>query len=182
VLEQVADAVERLVPELAATPRRARIMPRFGDGEVVTAEGSGRHPMDDRAVAGPANPTAVDFRARQEDGEIVAEAVFGAAFEGAPGRVHGGIVAAVFDDLAGYVLGMVRRPGFTGSITITYKAPVPTERPVEFRARLREQTERKLWVDAEARFGDKLLATAEGTFVLVDPDRWATHAHELLDR
>ena len=180
-LRRIRALVDDVVPALEAFPRRERLVPRFGEGEVFSPQAKGRHPMDDRAVAGPANPAAVDFSARQEDGEVVAEATFGPAFEGAPGRVHGGMVAAVFDDLAGFVLGMVKRPGFTGRIAIEYKAPVPTERPVEFRARLREQTERKLWVDCEARLGDTLLATAEAMFVLVDPARWAQHARELLD-
>jgi acyl-coenzyme A thioesterase PaaI-like protein len=148
---------------------------------VIDTQAKGRHPMDDRAVAGPANPTSVDFIARREGDEVVADACFGAAFEGAPGRVHGGMVAAVFDDLVGFILGMVGQPGFTGRLTVEYKAPVPTERPVEFRARLRERAERKLLVEAEVHLGNKLLATCEATMVLVDGERWARHARELLE-
>lgn len=180
-LRRVAAAVGDLLPALGAFPRRERIVPSFGETEVVLSGTQGRHPMDDRAVAGPANPTAVDFTARHEGDEVVAEATFGAAFEGAPGRVHGGMVAAVFDDLVGFILGQVGHPGFTGRLTVEYKAPVPTERPVEFRARLRERTERKLLVDAEVRLGTKILATCDATMVLVDPERWAQHARELLD-
>ena len=180
-LRRISEVIAVAVPDLERWPRRERIVPTFGEGAVIDTNAKGRHPMDDRAVAGPANPTAIDFSARREGDEIVADACFGAAFEGAPGRVHGGMVAAAFDDLAGFVLGMVGRPGFTGRIAIEYKAPVPTERPVVFRARLREQTERKLFVDADARLGEKILATCEATFVLVDPERWTQHARELLD-
>jgi acyl-coenzyme A thioesterase PaaI-like protein len=137
--------------------------------------------MDDRAIAGQANPTAVDFEARRDGDEVVADACFGAAFEGAPGRVHGGMVAAVFDDLVGFILGMVGQPGFTGRLTVHYHAPVPTERPVEFRARLHERAERKLIVNADVRLGDKVLATCEAVMVLVDGERWAQHARDLLD-
>ncbi len=185
-LHRISEFIADVMPALEGTPRRERIVPTFGkgalgEGAVIDAKAKGRHPMDDRAIAGPANATSVDFQARREGDEVVADAYFGAAFEGAPGRVHGGMVAAVFDDLVGFILGMVGQPGFTGRITVVYKAPVPTERPVEFRARLRERAERTLIVDAEVRLGDKILATCEATMVLVDGERWARHARELLD-
>jgi molybdopterin converting factor small subunit/acyl-coenzyme A thioesterase PaaI-like protein len=180
-LHRISEFIADVMPALAGTARRERIVPTFGEGASIDTKAKGRHPMDDRAVAGPANATSVDFQARREGDEVVADACFGAAFEGAPGRVHGGMVAAVFDDLVGFILGMVGQPGFTGRITVVYKAPVPTERPVEFRARMRERTERTLIVDAEVRLGELLLATCEATMVLVDGERWARHARELLD-
>lgn len=180
-LRRISELLAGTAVELEGWPRRERIVPTFGEGAVIDTTAKGRHPLDDRAVAGPANPTAVDFTARREGDEVVADAWFGAAFEGAPGRVHGGMVAAVFDDLVGFVLGMVAHPGFTGGITVDYKAPVPTERTVEFRARLRERTERKLLVDADVRLADKVLATCDAVLVLVDGERWARHARELLD-
>ncbi len=180
-LHQISGFIAEVMPALEGTPRRERIVPTFGEGAVIDTQAKGRHPMDDRGVTGPANPMAVDFQARREGDEVVADACFGAAFEGAPGRVHGGMVAAVFDDLVGFILGMVGQPGFTGRITVVYTAPVPTERPVEFRARLRERAERTLVVDAEVRLGERILATCEATMVLVDGERWAKHARELLD-
>jgi acyl-coenzyme A thioesterase PaaI-like protein/molybdopterin converting factor small subunit len=180
-LHRISELVAVVVPALERTPRRERIVPTFGEGAAIDTKAKGRHPMDDRAVAGPANATSVDFEARREGDEVIADACFGAAFEGAPGRVHGGMVAAVFDDLVGFILGMVGQPGFTGRLTVHYHAPVPTERPVEFRARLRERAERTLVVDADVRLDDRILATCEATMVLVDGERWAKHARELLD-
>jgi molybdopterin converting factor small subunit/acyl-coenzyme A thioesterase PaaI-like protein len=180
-LHRISELIADVMPALEGTPRRERIVPTFGEGAVIDTKAKGRHPMDDRAVAGPANATSVDFEARREGDVVVADACFGAAFEGAPGRVHGGMVAAVFDDLVGFILGMVGQPGFTGRITVVYKAPVPTERPVEFRAWMRERFERTLVVDADVRLGEKILATCEATMVLVDGERWARHARELLD-
>ena len=180
-LRRITTALAHATAALELEPRRERIVPTFGEGAVIDTKGKGRHPMDDRAIAGPANPTAVEFEARRDGDEVVAEACFGAAFEGAPGRVHGGMVAAVFDDLVGFILGMVGQPGFTGRLTVHYHAPVPTERPVEFRAHLRERAQRTLVVDADVRLGDKVLATCEALMVLVDGARWAQHARELLD-
>ena len=181
LLARVAEAAGSVLPALQASPRRERIVPRFGELEVLTPDPGRRHPMDDRGVAGPANPTAVEFTSRREGDDAIADVEFGPAFEGAPGRVHGGMVAAVFDDLTGFVLAVVGEPGFTGRLTVEYRAPVPTETLIEFRARLRERDGRKLHVDAEARLGDKVLATADATMILVAPDHWAKHARELLE-
>jgi hypothetical protein len=63
--------------------------------------------FEDRAVGGRSNPTSrtpgsVRRRRRGRRG------CAGRAFEGAPGRAHGGIVAAAFDDVTGFVIGQLR--------------------------------------------------------------------------
>ncbi len=148
------------------------------EGGVDTPE----HEMADRAVAGAANPTSVRLAVRREGDDAVADVWFGPAFVGAPGRVHGGMVAAVFDDVAGFALAVVGQPGFTGRLEISYRAPVPIETTIEFRTRLRSRDGRKLTVDAEARLGDRILATAEALFIVVDDEHFATDAGELLAR
>ena len=184
-LEHLASEVRALVPAVEAAPRRTRTIPSF-DEILANAPRPGearRYAMADRAVVGPANPTSVDVEMRREDEhEGVAEVVFGPAFEGALGRVHGGMVAAVFDDLAGFVLGFVGQPGFSARLDVVFRAPVPTEVPVEFRVRLREQQGRKLLVEGEARIGDQILATAETTMITVGQEHFETHAQELLAR
>ena len=45
--------------------------------------------------------------------EAVARVRLGHAFEGAPGRAHGGIVASIFDDVMGIVLTIHSTPAFT---------------------------------------------------------------------
>ena len=43
---------------------------------------------------------------RRDGDEAVAQVCLGAAFEGAPGRAHGGVVAAVFDAIPPERLGL----------------------------------------------------------------------------
>ena len=117
-------------------------------GFPTTTSGSG---FSDRAVAGGANPTSVDIEVTFEPDEVVARVVLRQAFEGAPGRAHGGIVAAAFDDVTGFVIGQVREPAFTGELTVRYLAPVPVNEPIEMRARLESRERRKLFITAEAR-------------------------------
>jgi acyl-coenzyme A thioesterase PaaI-like protein len=182
-LQRTASIVREAVAELEHVPRVVRAVPDF-------AAGGGPHPLDDgavdpmadRAVAGSANPTAVHFETRRDGTDAVADVWFGPAFVGAPGRVHGGMVAAVFDDITGFVLTEVREPGFTGRLEVSYRAPVPIETRIEFRARMRARLGRKMTVEAEARLDGRVLASAEALFILVDADHFATDATALLER
>lgn len=143
-----------------------------GGGGVFTA-GRPNSGFEDRAVAGSANPTSVDLEVRFEGDEAVAEVVLHRAFEGAPGRAHGGIVAAVFDDVTGYVIGMLGEPSFTGELTVRFVAPVPVEELLTLRARLESRDGRKLFITAEATAGDRVVATCRAIYITVDPSVFA---------
>ena len=129
--------------------------------------------FSDRAVGGTANPTSVELDVRFEGDEVVAQVLLRQAFEGAPGRAHGGIVAAAFDDVTGFVIGNIREPAFTGELTVRYVAPVPVNEPLEMRARLAGRERRKLFITAECHHGEQLVATCRATYITVDPSRFA---------
>ena len=181
-----ADASE--LRDLAADARRRAAIIRQGERrdrlarmraareaapEVSLIEGGASSGFEDRAVAGQANPTSVDLEVRFEEGEVVADVVLHRAFEGAPGRAHGGIVAAVFDDITGFVIGFHGEPAFTGELTVRFNAPVPVEEPLVIRARLEGKERRKLFIAAEATAGDVVVATCKATYITVDPSIFA---------
>jgi uncharacterized protein (TIGR00369 family) len=89
--------------------------------------------------------------------------------EGAPGITHGGLVAAAFDDLFGFLLYRVGELAVTRSLTVEYLRPVLLGTDYEFTARVRDHAGRRLHVDAEAvdQVGNKV-ATAHATFIVVD--------------
>jgi acyl-coenzyme A thioesterase PaaI-like protein len=162
---------------LDATPRRDRlalmhaVMQEVGrEGFPMGSAGSG---FGDRAVAGNANPTSTDVDVEFEEIDVVGRFVLGRAFEGAPGRAHGGIVAAVFDDVTGYIIGRLQEPAFTGELTVRYEAPVPIETPLEMRARLVDRERRKLFITAECRDDGDVVATCKAIYITVDPARFA---------
>lgn len=135
------------------------------DGEVMSH-------FPDCVVSGEANPMGVAMAVRREGDAAVARVVLGPAFEGAPGQAHGGVVAAVFDDVMGYQLSILRVPAFTGRLTVTYRAPTPIGVPLEFRARVEGRDERKLHLAASALLeGGELFAEAKATFVVVSVER-----------
>jgi len=62
---------------------------------------------------------------------VAATVLLGTALEGRPGRAHGGAVAAVFDDVMGALQHVIKRNGYTRTLTTTYLAPFPTDQPVD---------------------------------------------------
>ena len=183
-LARIGELTREASTLLEGAPQRTRAIPDLATIEALRAQGKDPafDAMGDRAVAGPANPTSVLYQPRFEDGEAVARVKFGPGFEGAPGRVHGGMVAAVFDDILGAAMATVRSPGFTGRLTVHYRAPVPIDEWIEFRARAAEPDGRKLLVRGAARLGDRLLADCDALMILVKQEHFDTHAKDLLAR
>jgi acyl-coenzyme A thioesterase PaaI-like protein len=176
-LRRTSTDVQAITEQLAATPRRdrlARMQAALGtDSFPLTNSASG---FADRAVGGGANPTGIemlDVDMNGADDDIVARVVLRQGFEGAPGRAHGGIVAAAFDDITGFVIGRMREPAFTGELTVRYLAPVPVEEELEIRTRLESRERRKLFITADARHHDTVIATCRAIYITVDPTRFA---------
>ena len=170
----LADIARRQSAALDETPNRDRLaLMRAATGERRFPSGDDGSGFADRAVGGADNPTSVDIDVAFEPDEVVARVVLRRAFEGAPGRAHGGIVAAAFDDVTGFVIGMLQEPAFTGELTVRYVAPVPVERPLLMRARLTGRERRKLFIEAEAHHGDQLVATCKAIYITVDPTLFA---------
>jgi acyl-coenzyme A thioesterase PaaI-like protein len=172
-LRETEHAARALASRLANAPRRDRLaLMRTAAADTFPIV-TGAAGFADRAVAGAANPTSVDIDVAFEGDEVVASVTLRRAFEGAPGRAHGGIVAAAFDDVTGYVIGQAHEPAFTGELTVRYVAPVPVDEPLEMRARLESRERRKLFITAEARHEGNVVATCRAIYITVDPTKFA---------
>jgi acyl-coenzyme A thioesterase PaaI-like protein len=175
LLDEVTRTIEEVTARIESGPPRSRpsddMKRRLFDSPPADGEGMDHFP--DCVVSGKANPMGVAIEVHRAGDVAVARVALGAAFEGAPGRAHGGIVAAVFDDTMGFVLSMHRTAAFTGRLTVSYRAPTPVGETIEFRAWLREVDGRKLWIDGSAHHGDLLVAEAEGLFISIPPERFA---------
>lgn len=76
------------------------------------------------AVIGLRNPIAPPLVVQRKDtGGVWAEFELGAAYEGPPGHVHGGICAMVLDHVLGATAHRPDSPAFTGTLTIRYLRP-----------------------------------------------------------
>jgi acyl-coenzyme A thioesterase PaaI-like protein len=106
------------------------------------------------------------------------EVTLGRAFEGAPGRAHGGSVAALLDETMGLVHVMNEAFAYTAQLNITFLAPTPIGVPIVARAWLERREGRKLFISASLRSGDEDLARATAIFVTVDHSTIGTSVAE----
>ena len=96
--------------------------------------------------------------------EVLAAFTLTADHEGYPGIAHGGIVAAILDEVAGrtMMIGDHHRFFITAKMEIRYRQPVPVGWPLQAVGRLTRQKGRLTFAHAEIRSPDQtVLAEAD---------------------
>ncbi len=162
-LRLAADQLESGTPRQRPpwTERSERDVP--ADGELFALD-------FDRPVSGPGNPWSIPTPVRRVGRRAETTVELGQGYEGAPQRSHGGIVAAIYDDLCGFNLVLEAELAFTGWIRINYKAPTPLHEPITFATWIEQREGRKLGIMGECHSADgTLLSTCEALFIKVDP-------------
>jgi acyl-coenzyme A thioesterase PaaI-like protein len=173
LLDRITATLDALSAELAVNPERNRaITRRGGDWGPAPDDGALMTSFDERPISGRASPWGLDLTVHRQGHEAVATCILRAAHEGAPGRSHGGVVSALFDDVYGFVLTILAQPGFTGEFTVRYHDGVPIGRPLECRVRCTEHRGRKILVSGELTDDGHVVATSTGTFIAVDPTKF----------
>lgn len=128
----------------------------------------------DRPVSGPGNPAASDLIIWRDGHVVRAVARFGRLTEASPNRVHGGISAAAFDDVMGYVMIIEATAAFTGELSVRYRAPMWLNVPIHFEAQVSDRGEKVWTISALARSESadgEIVGEATGRFVLLSPER-----------
>jgi acyl-coenzyme A thioesterase PaaI-like protein len=175
-IERLAEVVEGISAELWPLDPRSRGEHGFADHQTEDyPQGRFHHDFDDRPVSGASSPYGLDLELHRHGDEIEALVTLRSAHEGAPNRSHGGIVAALFDDVFGFVLGVLHEAAFTGDLYIRYQAPTPLFRPLSCRVRLAERDGRKIFLAGELADVESgtVVATARATFIAVDREMFA---------
>jgi acyl-coenzyme A thioesterase PaaI-like protein len=170
LLDRVAATLEALADELApVTPPWAPAVPAFFEG-MKPQDFFPFSPMIGRYNA-LAPPLAVEVI----DGAVHGTGNLDAAYEGPPGCVHGGVIAALFDELLGVANISAGVGAMTGTLTITYRSPTPLKTDLTFAAKVQGVDGRKVRTMGTIHAGDRLCAEADGIFILVDHSRFLTH-------
>ena len=175
-LTRLVDHVELLLEETRGAPARTRTLPA-GSFEAFRMSVPGtreqrRSLFADSIVSGGANPMGLGAQLWREGDAAFTEVTLGRAFEGAPSRAHGGIVAALIDETMGLVLAIHEALAFTVQLDITYLAPTPLHVPIEARAWLERRDGRKMFMRASVSAEGVDIASATSLFITVDPTRF----------
>lgn len=120
--EDTIREVEATIRAATARLRAEQIEGSFGAGYtadgVVMAWGN--------AAVGVRNPIAPPMVVERDGtGLHWAEVTLGAAYEGPPGRVHGGVTALLLDQILGVAASSAGKPAFTGTLTLRYRKATP---------------------------------------------------------
>jgi acyl-coenzyme A thioesterase PaaI-like protein len=165
--EQACDLVERAAAILEARGH-ARA---YSGAEASLSDHQDSSFLDFSPLVGPLNPLAPPIAMHlADDGSVVGEAVFGSAYEGPPGCVHGGFVAASFDEVLGFAQSLGGHPGMTANLQVDYRSPTPLHRPLRFVGRIDHVDGRKIHTVATLHHGDTLCAEARALFVSMKPE------------
>jgi acyl-coenzyme A thioesterase PaaI-like protein len=121
--------------------------------------------LERSGISGRANPLAPPVQWTVGEDGTHGAAVYSPAYEGPTGHVHGGFVAAAFDDLMGAAQVASGQAGYTGTLTVKMLRPTPLERPIEYEAHVDRVEGRKIWVRATSRCDGELLAEASIVFI-----------------
>jgi acyl-coenzyme A thioesterase PaaI-like protein len=161
-LESLAIRLENVTQDLDALPRLA------GRTAFVEAGGHGNfrqlaHELN--PLSGMSNPLAPPLNVWLEDGRAHGRATLGWAYEGPPGSVHGGVVAALFDQFMGIAQALGGQPGMTGTLSVRYHRRTPLHVELHFSGTLQRTEGRKTVVHAQLHADGALTAECEALFV-----------------
>ncbi len=168
LIAQSVDAIVDTVP--AGEPDELTVA---GDFSVISATAIRQsHRLRERSpFIGMANPVAPPMHVTFTEEVIEATVTLGVLYEGPPGCVHGGFVAAMFDEVLGAAQVYSGKAGMTGRLTVHYRSPTPLDQELHLVARLVRVEGRKILCTATLHAGDRLCADAEGLFVTIDLEK-----------
>ena len=167
-----ADDVAAATAELDSVTARLRRRQVDGSYGIRFAADGGSMPWGN-AVIGIRNPAAPPLVIRKvSDGQgtyVASDFHLGAAFEGPPGHVHGGVSAMLLDHLLGDAVSTPGVHRLTGTITVRYRRLTPLGR-LRAEARISHTEGFKTFAVGHIADDDGVTVEAEGVFI--EP-RWA---------
>ena len=156
-VEAAAAAVEDVASRLETLPR----LP----GGPAEAGGDDARLLERSGITGDSNPLSAPVHLWLDGDRVRGWAHYAQQYEGPPGCVHGGFVAAAFDDLLGAAQTLSGTAGFTGTLTIRMVRPTPLNRRIDYEGGLVRVEGRKIYTWGKATHAGEEVASAEGLFI-----------------
>ncbi len=161
-MDEIAERLELQAKQFSKEPRLYGQMAFQEDGN-HGRRGEVNHELN--AVGGWSNPLAPGLNMWFEEERAFATVTCGWAYEGPPGHVHGGFVAAIFDQFMGMAQIIGKQPGMTGTLKVRYMRPTPLNVELRLEAWLERVEGRKTVIKAEMYNGDTVTASCEALFI-----------------
>ncbi len=163
-LSAVADQLEAHKPE--------KPLPRFIHPDEVAPlpEVPLGSSMPYDVVVGPFNPVALPVVLDFEPPKALGRATFDVTYEGAPGCVHGAILAATFDIVLTAANSIAEATGPTVRLALRYKRPTLIDTEAVFEGWVTEVTDRRVFSKGRIVQDGIETVEAEGEFAIFNRD------------
>jgi acyl-coenzyme A thioesterase PaaI-like protein len=157
-ITSATDKIDSATAQLSAS-----LMPgSFG----VQRTPDGRSTAFGNVVIGARNPVAPPLVIRNgTDGVVHTDFVLGAAYEGPPGHVHGGVCALILDHVLGATAHLPGKPAYTGILTLRYLRGTPLGQPLRAQAHVDRVDGIKTFAVGHIADTDGVTVQAEGVFI-----------------
>ena len=159
-LAEAAETVEDITGKLNVARRQIGTMVRR-----TMSDGTDEFGTITNIVSGTTNPAAPPLDLEPTEEGVHGEVTLNTTYQGPPGLVHGGWIAALLDQALGSASAIATSPGLTGKLEINYRKPTPLFTPLEITARVDRTERRKVYVTGEIRAHGEV--TAEGSALMV---------------
>ncbi len=163
-----ADQVAAITDALRARQREQPLfIVRHPDGRVesMIQAGSGRLNPQAPPVEWIQRPAEPPPGSQPVPVEVRARCTFTAAHAGSPGRVHGGVIAVVLDELLGGAVTAAGATGMTVSFALSLKGATPLHVPVVLFGRYKGREGRKSFATGEVVVDGTVTAEASAIYV-----------------
>lgn len=161
-MNEIAERLELQAKQFSKEPRLFGQMAFHNDGS-HGERGEVNHELN--ALGGWSNPLAPGLNMWFEEERAFATVNCGWAYEGPPGHIHGGYVAAIFDQFMGMAQIIGKQPGMTGTLRVRYLRPSPLNVELKLTAWLERVEGRKTVIKAEMTNGETITASCEALFI-----------------
>ena len=178
MLAALADELETHLP---ADPL-PRFIPPDEDGPPKDVPLGGAMPYD--VVVGPFNPVALPVVLDFDPPKALGRGVFDVTYEGAPGCVHGAVLAATFDIILTAANAIAGATGPTVRLQLRYRRPTLLSEEAVFEAWATEVTERRIFSQGRIVQGGEVTVEADGEFAVFNQggvDRMAAARRKAFD-
>lgn len=123
-------------------------------------------------LSGMCNFIAPPMHVWYEEDCVKAKVTLGWQYEGPPECVHGGFVAAMFDQLLGLGQSLTEEPGVTGTLSVRYHNKTPLNTELTMKGWVDRVEGRKNILYAEMYSGTVKTASCEAVFIRIDHRDW----------
>ena len=159
-----ADTVALAKAQIDAATARLRREQRDGPYGIRFTTDGDQMPWGN-VVIGVRNPVAPPLVVQQSDSGVFTDFHLGAAYEGPPGHVHGGVSALLLDHALGVANHWAGLSGMTAQLTLRYHRPTPLFEPLTVTGSQVGAEGRKIRTVGAITAGGETCVSAEGLFI-----------------